>query len=127
MSGRLLLSPVIEKIGAGRMVLISIVAGFVFASAVFMTHILPLLFFVGFGISIVYPTTVSLFRRYVPIKLGARVTTIAISIASILDVVFNAVFGKAIDTFGYGFSMPLLCIILALAAIIGAPALIQRA
>lgn len=127
MSGRLLLSPVIEKIGAGRMVLISIAAGFVFASIVFTTDILPLLFLVGFGISIVYPTTVSLFRRYVPIKLGARVTTVAISIASILDVVFNAVFGKAIDTFGYGFSMPLLCIILALAAIIGAPALIQRA
>ena len=127
MTGRLLLSPVIEKIGAGRMVLISIAAGFVFASIVFTTDILPLLFFVGFGISIVYPTTVSLFRRYVPIKLGARVTTVAISIASILDVVFNAVFGKAIDTFGYGFSMPLLCIILALAAIIGAPALIKRA
>ena len=127
MSGRLLLSPVIEKIGAGRMVLISIAAGFVFASIVFTTDILPLLFLVGFGISIVYPTTVSLFRRYVPIKLGARVTTVAISIASILDVVFNAVFGKAIDTFGYGFSMPLLCIILALAAIIGAPALIKRA
>ena len=127
MTGRLLLSPVIEKIGAGRMVLISIAAGFVFASIVFTTDILPLLFLVGFGISIVYPTTVSLFRRYVPIKLGARVTTVAISIASILDVVFNAVFGKAIDTFGYGFSMPLLCIILALAAIIGAPALIQRA
>lgn len=126
MTGRLLLSPVIEKIGAGRMVLISIAAGFVFASIVFTTDILPLLFLVGFGISIVYPTTVSLFRRYVPIKLGARVTTVAISIASILDVVFNAVFGKAIDIFGYGFSMPLLCVILALAAIIGAPALIRK-
>ena len=127
MAGRLLLSPAIDKVGAGRMVLISIAAGFVFASAVFATNMLPLLFFVGFGISIVYPTTVSLFRKYVPITLGARVTTVAISIASILDVIFNAVFGKAIDIFGYGFSMPFLCAVLALAAIVGAPALIKKA
>ena len=85
-----------------------------------------MLFFVGFGISIVYPTTVSLFRRYVPLSLGARVTTIAISIASILDVIFNAAFGKAIDIFGYGFSMPFLCAVLALAAIVGFPALIRK-
>lgn len=126
MSGRLILSPVIDKVGAGRMVLISIIAGFVFSSIVFSSDILPLLFFVGFGISIVYPTTVSLFRRYVPLSLGARVTTIAISIASILDVIFNAVFGKAIDIFGYGFSMPFLCAVLALAAIVGFPALIRK-
>ena len=126
MSGRLLLSPFIDKVGAGRMVLISILAGFISASIVFSSAILPLLFFVGFGISIVYPTTVSLFRRYVPIALGARTTTVAISIASILDVIFNAVFGKAIDTFGYAFSMPFLCAMLALAAIIGFPALIRK-
>ena len=126
MSGRLILSPVIDKVGAGRMVLISIIAGFVFSSIVFSSDILPLLFFVGFGISIVYPTTVSLFRRYVPLSLGARVTTIAISIASILDVIFNAAFGKAIDIFGYGFSMPFLCAVLALAAIVGFPALIRK-
>ncbi len=125
-SGRLILSPLINKVGAGRMILLSLIAGTVFAIVVFTTNALFLLFLVGFGISIIYPTTVSLFRRFAPLQLGARVTTIAISVASILDVVFNAVFGKAIDAFGYAFSMPLLCIILLLATIIGLPALFKK-
>ncbi len=118
MIGRLVLGTIVDRIGAEKMLFISLVAATVIASAAFALSILPLLFLVGLSISIVYPTTVSLVRKHAPASLGARATTIAVSAASILDVIFNAVFGRAIDSFGYGSSMPVLCIALGISAIL---------
>ena len=118
MIGRLVLGTIVDRIGAEKMLFISLVAATVIASAAFALSILPLLFLVGLSISIVYPTTVSLVRKHAPASLGARATTIAVSAASILDVIFNAVFGRAIDSFGYGSSMPVLCIALGISAVL---------
>ena len=96
-----------------------------YSSLAFGTAFLPLLSLVGFSASIVYPTTVSVIRRYVPDSLGARATTVAVSAASILDIIFNAVFGHAIDVSGYGFSMPVLCIAFGTAAVLMIPAIIS--
>ena len=118
MIGRLVLGTVVDRIGAEKMIFLSLVIATLVAIATFATSVLTLLFIVGLAISIVYPTTVSLVRKHAPISLGARATTIAVSAASILDVIFNAVFGKAIDSFGYGRTMPVLCIALAASALL---------
>ena len=112
MIGRLVLGQAVDRIGAERMLFVSLVV------ASFASAILPLLFIVGLAVSIVYPTTVSLVRKHAPHALGARATTIAVSAASILDVVFNAVFGKAIDSVGYGRAMPVLCVALGVSAVL---------
>ncbi len=121
MLGRLLLSPILDRIGAEKVIFAALIAGFLVSTAVFTSAVLPLLFLSGFAISIVYPSTVSLVRKHVPVSMGARATTMAVSVASLLDVIFNPLFGKAIDSFGYDFSMPLLCACFAIAAILWAP------
>lgn len=118
MVGRLVLGQFVDRIGAKRMMLILLVAAFAVTAVVFTTGILQILFLTGLSVSLVYPTTVAMVRKYAPASLGARATTVAVSAASILDVIFNAVFGKAIDTFGYGSSMPVLLAALAIAAVL---------
>ena len=118
MIGRLVLGTAVDRVGAERMILISLIAATASVSIAFGTGILPLLFVVGLAVSIVYPTTVSLVRKHAPAALGARATTAAVSAASILDVIFNAVFGRAIDSFGYGKAMPVLCIALGISALL---------
>lgn len=125
MTGRLLLGNLADRIGAEKMILASLILSAGLSSLAFGTAFLPLLFLVGFSASIVYPTTVSVIRRYVPDSLGARATTVAVSAASILDIIFNAVFGHAIDVSGYGFSMPVLCIAFGTAAVLMIPAIIS--
>ena len=117
MVGRLVIGQFVDKVGARKMLLLSLIAAFVVTAAVFGTGILPLLSLTGLAVSIVYPTTVALVRKYAPSSLGARATTAVVSAASILDVVFNAIFGSAIDRFGYGASMPVLCVAIAVAAV----------
>ncbi len=118
MIGRLVLGQAVDRIGAERMLFVSLVVATVVSVLSFASAILPLLFIVGLAVSIVYPTTVSLVRKHAPHALGARATTIAVSAASILDVVFNAVFGKAIDSVGYGRAMPVLCVALGVSAVL---------
>lgn len=118
MVGRLVLGTVVDRIGAEKMLFISLAAATIISVITFSLSVLPLLLLVGLAISLVYPTTVSLVRKHAPAALGARATTAAVSAASILDVIFNAVFGRAIDTFGYGSSMPVLCVALAISAIL---------
>ncbi len=118
MVGRLVLGTVVDRIGAEKMLFLSLAAATVISVITFSLSVLPLLLLVGLAISLVYPTTVSLVRKHAPAALGARATTAAVSAASILDVIFNAVFGRAIDTFGYGSSMPVLCVALAISAVL---------
>ncbi len=118
MVGRLVLGTIVDRVGAEKMLFLSLVLATVVAVITFSFTLLPLLLVVGLAISLVYPTTVSLVRKHAPADMGARATTVAVSAASILDVIFNAVFGKAIDIFGYGSSMPVLSVALALSAIL---------
>ncbi len=118
MIGRLVLGTVVDRIGAEKMLFISLVVATAASVFTFALGILPLLLFVGLAISLVYPTTVSLVRKHAPAALGARATTIAVSAASILDVIFNALFGTAIDHFGYGPSMPVLVFALGISAVL---------
>ena len=118
MTGRLVLGQIADRIGAKKMLIILLVSALAVTAAVFGTGILQLLFLTGLSVSLVYPTSVAMVRKYVPSSLGARATTAAVSAASLLDVIFNAVFGSAIEAFGYGKAMPALLVALLLAALL---------
>lgn len=118
MIGRLVLGTIVDRIGAERMIFVSLLVATAVTALSFIFGILTLLFIVGFAVSIVYPTTVSLVKKHAPLALGAQATTVAVSAASILDVIFNAAFGSATEVFGYGKAMPALCVALALSTIL---------
>ena len=84
MVGRLVLGQFVDRIGAKRMMLILLVAAFAVTAVVFTTGILQILFLTGLSVSLVYPTTVAMVRKYAPASLGARATTVAVSAASLV-------------------------------------------
>ena len=108
LSGRLILATVSDKIGGARMVFICLLSAFICFSIVFAFNVLPLLFLCGFAVSIVYPTLTDLSKGYVPSSMSARATTIVVSLASILDIGFNFVFGSVIESVGYSKAMAIL-------------------
>lgn len=118
LSGRLILATVSDKLGGAKMVFICLLSALICYSIVFAFNALPLLFLCGFAVSIVYPTLTDLSKSYVPISMSARATTIVVSLASILDIGFNFVFGSVIESIGYAKSMAILPISLLLSTII---------
>ena len=118
LSGRLILATVSDKLGGAKMVFICLLSALICYSIVFAFNALPLLFLCGFAVSIVYPTLTDLSKSYVPSSMSARATTIVVSLASILDIGFNFVFGSVIESIGYAKSMAILPISLLLSTII---------
>ena len=118
LSGRLILATVSDKLGGAKMVFICLLSALICYSIVFTFNALPLLFLCGFAVSIVYPTLTDLSKSYVPSSMSARVTIIVVSLASILDIGFNFVFGSVIESIGYAKSMAILPISLLLSTII---------
>ena len=118
LSGRLILATVSDKIGGAKMVFICLLGAFICYCIVFAFNVLPLLFLCGFAVSIVYPTLTDLSKSYVPSSMSARATTIVVSLASILDIGFNFVFGSVIESVGYSRAMAILPISLFLSTII---------
>lgn len=108
LSGRLILATVSDKIGGAKMVFICLLSASIGYSIVFAFNSLPLLFLCGFAVSIVYPTLTDLSKSFVPSYMSARATTIVVSLASILDIGFNFVFGSVIEAIGYSKSMAIL-------------------
>lgn len=121
MLGRLILAPAVDRVGAARMVFICLVVAGVTYAIVFIGGVLPAVFLSGLAVSVVYPTMVSLAKRYAPASMGARATTVVVSAASVADIAFNAVFGFAIESFGYGASMTVLVAAAVLSAALALP------
>ena len=118
LSGRLILATVSDELGGAKMVFICLLSALICYSIVFAFNALPLLFLCGFAVSIVYPTLTDLSKSYVPSSMSARATTIVVSLASILDIGFNFLFGSVIESIGYAKSMAILPISLLLSTII---------
>lgn len=104
--GRLVFSPVVAKLGAFRS--IRWFGGI--GSGLFVLGILAggkgmwMLSLSGLAVSILYPTMVYMIHYIYPSNtLGAALGAI-ISIATLFDIGFNAVFGKMADLLGYGIS-----------------------
>ena len=126
MSGRLILGSLIAKTGTRRMLLLSLTVGTISFFMIFFFSMLPLTLLAGFSISIFYPTIVAYSRLFVSSKYASRVTTAVVSLASILDIIFNFSFGFATEKFGFSASMRILPIMMALSLIALLPLLARK-
>lgn len=108
--GRLLLAPVVQKLGAQKSLYIFGGAGtllFVLGVALGSSGLL-ILGASGFLISVLYPTMVLLIQQIYPETVAATRTGTIISLATLADIAFNSLFGAAIDAFGYRMSFAIL-------------------
>ena len=102
--GRLVFSPLVSKLGEKNSILYFGGAGAVFyiAGIVCKDKALALVSVAGLFLSIIYPTLVLLLRHYFKPNVIAGATGAVISAATLFDIGFNAVFGKIVDTVGFG-------------------------
>ena len=108
--GRLLLAPVVQKLGAASSIKVFGTAGIALyvLGAAFGSRTVMLLSISGFLLSIIYPTMVLRIRRYYKIEVLATATGMIISAATLFDIAFNAVFGWISDILGLGRSFLIL-------------------
>ena len=102
--GRLVFSPLVSKLGEKKSILYFGGAGTVLyiAGIVCGDKALALVSAAGLFLSIIYPTLVLLLRNYFKPDIIAGATGAIISAATLFDIGFNAVFGKIVDTVGFG-------------------------
>ena len=108
--GRLLLAPVVFKIGNKRSIMYSFIVGTIlYLTAIFIGGgALYLLLPAGFAFAIVYPTLTLFVQDFFEKEIVVSSTGAIISIATAFDIFFNFVFGKAIDIWGYDICMKIL-------------------
>lgn len=102
-AGRLLLSPLVDRLGLMRSIRWFGAA----AAALYIIGVLSgggaliLLSISGFLLSVIYPTLVMSIQSFWPNPGVSTVTGLIISVASLFDILFNLLFGRLIDTIGY--------------------------
>lgn len=102
--GRLVLAPLVQKLGTGRS--IAVLGGL--GSIVYILGVLLgekgiyLLGVSGIFLSIVYPTIVLFLQELFPKENLATATGLIISFGTVFDILFNALFGGAVDRMGFG-------------------------
>ena len=102
--GRLFMAPLVQRLGNRKS--IATLGGI--GSTVYILGILLgadgvlLLGISGICISIIYPTIVLLLQDIFPKDKIATVTGVVISIGTLFDIGFNAVFGSLVDIAGFG-------------------------
>lgn len=101
--GRLVLGAFVDKISVLKSLrYFSIIAAVMFFIGVIGGEkTLILLSLSGFMFSIIYPTLVMLISRIWDINIATSMSGIIISIASLADIAFNALFGNIADILGY--------------------------
>ena len=101
--GRLVLGAFVDKIGVLKSLrYFSLIAAIMFFTGVIGGEkTLILLSLSGFMFSIIYPTLVMLISRLWDINIATSMSGIIISIASLADIAFNALFGNIADILGY--------------------------
>lgn len=109
-AGRLLLSPLVDKLGVMRSIRLFGAAASVLyiIGALLGGKALILLSLSGFLLSIIYPTLVMSIQKFWPASGISTVTGMIISVASLFDILFNLLFGRLIDTVGYQASFMIL-------------------
>lgn len=107
MLGRLLLSPLVDKLGTIKsMTLFGVISTVLYvAGSLGGAALLPLWAASGFFLSILYPTLVMSIRQYFPPQQVSGAAGTIISIASLADILFNVGFGRLVDAVGYGASI----------------------
>lgn len=107
MLGRLVLSPLMDKLGVIRsMQLFGVISGVLYvAGSLGGAALMPLWAASGFFLSILYPTLVMSIRLYFPAQQVSGAAGTIISIASLADILFNVGFGRLVDLAGYRLSI----------------------
>lgn len=107
MLGRLVLSPLVDKLGVIRsMQLFGVISGVLYvAGSLGGAALMPLWAVSGFFLSILYPTLVMSIRLYFPAQQVSGAAGTIISIASLADILFNVGFGRLVDLAGYRLSI----------------------
>lgn len=107
MLGRLVLSPLVDKLGVIRsMQLFGVISGVLYvAGSLGGATLMPLWAASGFFLSILYPTLVMSIRLYFPAQQVSGAAGTIISIASLADILFNVGFGRLVDLAGYRLSI----------------------
>lgn len=110
MLGRLLFAPVIAKLKIRKALLIFLGSGtavyilsFVLGQRAFF-----LLFAAGLGLSVIYPTMTMCIQLYFHRELTTTATGAIMSVGTLFDIGFNAIFGLVIARVGYGMGMMIL-------------------
>lgn len=102
--GRLVLAPLVQRLGSRRSIVILGGLG----SAVYILGVLLggngvwLLGLSGIFISIVYPTIVLFLQELFPKEIITTATGAVISVGTLFDIGFNAVFGSLVEAAGFG-------------------------
>lgn len=107
MLGRLLLSPLVDRLGVLKSLqLFGIVSTVLYvAGSLGGAPLMPLWAISGFFLSILYPTLVMSIRLYFPPQQVSCAAGTIISIASLADILFNVGFGRLVDAAGYRLSI----------------------
>ena len=107
MLGRLVLSPLVDKLGVIRsMQLFGVISGVLYvAGSLGGAALMPLWAASGFFLSILYPTLVMSIRLYFPAQQVSGAAGTIISIASLANILFNVGFGRLVDLAGYRLSI----------------------
>ena len=103
MVGRLVLSSLVDKLGIYRCLrLFATSAAVLYTAGVLLgAPGLWLLAVSGLLFSILYPTLVMLIPRFWPSHAASSASGLVLSVASLADILFNAVFGSLVDAIGY--------------------------
>ncbi len=103
MAGRLVLSRLVDKLGIYRCLRIFTTCAAVLYTAGVLLGIsgLWLLAISGLPFSILYPTLVMLIPRFWPKQVASSASGLVLSVASLADILFNAIFGSLVDAIGY--------------------------
>ena len=103
MVGRLIFSPLVDRLGVFRSIRYASLAALVLfvIGTVSGAKLLWIISISGIFFSIIYPTLVMCISRFYHPSILSSASGMIISIASLGDILFNAVFGSIVDAIGY--------------------------
>lgn len=101
--GRLLFAPLVQKLGISRSMLIfSSLAAVLYAVGILMgSSGMYVVAASGLMFSVLYPTLVLLISAHFDRSLAGAATGFILSIATVFDIAFNALFGSLVESSGY--------------------------
>lgn len=104
--GRLVLSPLVDKFGPRKMLLIFGTGGAILYTVSMLIGFRSLVLMCACGLlfSILYPTMVMMIPNLFGREIASTASGLVISVASLADILFNAAFGYAVDAIGFNIS-----------------------
>lgn len=102
--GRLIFAPLVQRLGISRsMVIFSSLAALLYAVGIFMGGSgIYVVAVSGLAFSVLYPTLVLLIAGHFEASLAGAATGFILSLATVFDIAFNALFGTLVKNVGYG-------------------------